>query len=56
MQCKNCEWFVKETRKIGDYQHTEALIKGKGFCLIQDFYTWKKPKDVCDCRGYLEVE
>ena len=37
--CGHCEWFVEETETIGDYQHSEAVKKGSGFCLIQDLFT-----------------
>lgn len=37
--CRYCEWFVEETDTIGDYQHSEAIKQGVGFCLIKDLFT-----------------
>lgn len=52
--CKYCTWWVNETETIGDYQHEEARKQNKGFCLLQDLFTYKKPDDFCDCNGFLE--
>lgn len=46
--CLHCEWFVEETETIGDYQHSEAVKKKRGFCLIQDLFTMVEPNDGCD--------
>lgn len=47
--CNNCEWFVEETEELGDYQHSEAVKLGEGFCLIQDLFTVVTPcTPACD--------
>ncbi len=30
--CNNCGWFVYETETVGDWQHSEAVKRQKGFC------------------------
>ena len=35
--CNTCQWFVEETDKIGDWQHSEAVKKQKGFLFSQRF-------------------
>ena len=41
--CNNCGWFVEETDTIGDWQHSEAVKRQKGFCLVKDLFTVVKP-------------
>ena len=53
--CNSCEWFVEETDVIGDYQHTEAKKKGRGFCLIKDLFTYAESNDKA-CSNYREEE
>lgn len=36
---------MEETETIGDYQHSEAVKKQKGFCLIKDLFTMQEPSD-----------
>lgn len=50
--CKNCLLFVEETDKSGDYQHSEAVKRQKGFCLAQDLFTSVKPKQKA-CSEYI---
>lgn len=45
MTCNNCTWFVEETKTIGDYQHSEAVKRKRGFCLIKDLFTMQEPDD-----------
>lgn len=45
MTCNSCGWFVEETEIIGDWRHSEAVKKQKGFCLIQDLFTVVRPTD-----------
>ena len=51
--CNNCEWFVEETETIGDYQHKEAVKKGKGFCLLEDLFYDVTP-DTPACEEYQQ--
>ena len=47
--CNNCGWFVYETDKIGDWQHSEAVKRQKGFCLVKDLFTMCEPaQKACD--------
>lgn len=47
--CETCIWFVEETNIIGDWQHSEAVKQGKGFCLTKDLFTGANAKDkACD--------
>lgn len=36
--CNNCQWFAT-LDKNGDYSHSEAVLKQKGCCLVQDLFT-----------------
>jgi hypothetical protein len=43
--CGHCKWWVNENpKKIGDYDHKFAMEQNKGFCLIQDLFTYMNPK------------
>ncbi len=53
--CLHCEWFVEETENIGDYQHSEAIKKQKGFCLVQDLFTVVEPDDK-GCEDWREED
>lgn len=53
--CNTCEWFVEETRKIGDYSHEEAKRRKHGFCLVKDLFTEAEPNDNA-CKGYREED
>ncbi len=57
MVYNTCRYFVEETDKIGDWQHSEAVKKQKGFCLVKDLFTTVKPDyKACDeYKDYLEV-
>ena len=55
MTCNTCKWFVEETDKIGDWQHSEAVKKQKGFCLVQDLFTNVEPNDKA-CKRYVDYE
>lgn len=48
---------MEEADKIGDWQHSEAVKKQKGFCLVKDLFTTVKPDyKACDeYKDYLEV-
>lgn len=50
--CLNCEWFVEETKIIGDFQHKEAVKNKKGFCLLKDLYTMQNPDDEA-CESFF---
>lgn len=48
--CNDCGWFVAETNKIGDYQHSEAVKRQEGFCLMKDLFTSVSPDyEACKC-------
>lgn len=49
--CNSCGWFVEETETIGDYQHSEAVKRQRGFCLVQDLFTVVEP-DCKVCKEY----
>lgn len=47
--CEHCGWFVEETETIGEWRHSEAVKKQKGFCLMKDLFTDVNPDDdACD--------
>lgn len=50
--CNKCQWWVNETN-IGEYEHKEAVKENKGFCIMQDLFTYKEPTDECGCNGFL---
>lgn len=53
--CNSCRWFVEETETIGDYQHSEAVRKQSGFCLVQDLFTAVDPGyEACGEYNYEE--
>lgn len=49
MKCKDCNFWVEETDKIGDYQHEEAVKRKEGFCLMKELFTMQEPEYECDC-------
>ena len=49
--CNTCGWFVYETDKIGDWQHSEAVKRQKGFCLVKDLFTMCEPAQKA-CNEY----
>jgi hypothetical protein len=51
MCCKNCDWWVNEDEQ-GNYEHSEAVKQNKGFCIVQDLFTYKECKDECDCGEF----
>ena len=55
MTCNTCEWFVEETDTVGDYQHTEAVKRSKGFCLVKDLFTPAMPQDKA-CKDYRKED
>lgn len=46
-KCKNCVFWVEEDENL-DYSHNLAVMLNKGFCVLQDLYTHKKPDDKCN--------
>ena len=46
--CKNCDLWVNDDIKIGDYTHASAVEGNKGFCLIQDLFTYTEAEHSCD--------
>ena len=54
MFCEKCMFWVNETKKIGEWEHSEAVYQQKGFCLCQDLFTYKEPEDECDCGDFYE--
>lgn len=46
--CLHCEWWVNANEK-GNYEHKEAVKENKGFCLIEDLFTYKNSNDTCLC-------
>lgn len=46
-KCKFCTFWVEEDENL-DYSHDLAVMLNKGFCVLQDLYTHKKPDDKCN--------
>ena len=52
-KCLNCKWWVNENpKKIGDFEHKFALNYNKGFCLMQDLFTYTDANKK-NCENFL---